>query len=55
MMYTVYNTYIYFIQGRAERSVESDVYSLVAEGTGGTVYRFNTAELSDMMKQISEV
>ncbi|CAC5388032.1 unnamed protein product [Mytilus coruscus] len=40
--------------GRTKRDVASDVYALVAESTGGKVYRFNTAELGDMMKQISE-
>ncbi|XP_052084991.1 von Willebrand factor A domain-containing protein 7-like [Mytilus californianus] len=40
--------------GRKKRDVGSDAYSLVAEGTGGTVYRFNTAQLGDIIRQISE-
>ncbi|XP_071140760.1 uncharacterized protein [Mytilus edulis] len=40
--------------GRTKRDAGSDPYSLVAEGTGGTVYRFNTAELGEIIRQISE-
>ncbi|XP_063436345.1 von Willebrand factor A domain-containing protein 7-like [Mytilus trossulus] len=40
--------------GRTKRDAGSDPYSLVAEGTGGTIYRFNTEELGDIIRQISE-
>ncbi|OPL21359.1 hypothetical protein AM593_03731, partial [Mytilus galloprovincialis] len=40
--------------GRTKRDAGSDPYSLVAEGTGGTVYRFDTAELGEIIRQISE-
>ncbi|VDH93839.1 Hypothetical predicted protein, partial [Mytilus galloprovincialis] len=42
------------IYGRSKRDAEQDAYSLVAEGTAGTIYRFNTAELGDTIRQISE-
>lgn len=46
---------IYFIQERTKRDVEPHVYSQVAEGTGGAIYRFNTSLLGELMIQISEV
>ncbi|CAG2248625.1 unnamed protein product [Mytilus edulis] len=39
---------------RTKRDVESHVYSQVAEGTGGAIYRFNTSLLGELMIQISE-
>ncbi|XP_076080108.1 von Willebrand factor A domain-containing protein 7-like [Mytilus galloprovincialis] len=39
---------------RIKRDVGSYAYSLVTEGTGGTIYRFNTAELGDIIRQITE-
>ncbi|VDI29107.1 Hypothetical predicted protein [Mytilus galloprovincialis] len=39
---------------RTKRDVEPHVYSQVAEGTGGAIYRFNTSLLGELMIQISE-
>ncbi|XP_052084687.1 von Willebrand factor A domain-containing protein 7-like isoform X2 [Mytilus californianus] len=39
---------------RIKRDAEQDAYSLVAAGTGGTIYRFSTVELGDIIRQISK-
>lgn len=51
----MYVCILYFTQDRAKRDTDSETYSLVAEGTGGVVYRFSTEELGDIIRQISEV